>query len=167
MPSHLNGFQAESYSWMGRNKLDMNKKIADPRRREMSWAKRKLGAYKKAQQLKTLCDLEAAYVIFIKPGKRWEYSSTGLPFQPPAGRPYPDDLRGPEDLERQRRKWNCSDAGRATFSPVALCHLGLTIPPLSILPNLRRLPFNDDLIARLTNEYNGCLRALCFSSGHL
>lgn len=149
---------------MGRNKIDTNKMIEDPKRRKMCWYKRCGGVCKKAEELKVLCGWDAAHVIFIKSGKRWEYSSSGLPFQPTSGQVYPDDLRGPQSLQGRLRKRICSDVKPPSLSSSAESSSSQpSIFPFPTLPRLDLLPFKLDDISRLMNDYNRGLQSSIMS----
>ncbi|TDH72908.1 hypothetical protein CCR75_008305 [Bremia lactucae] len=62
---------------MGRKKIQI-KRIEDDRNRQVTFAKRKNGIFKKAMELSKLCDCEIALVVFDSNEKLYQYSSTGV-----------------------------------------------------------------------------------------
>ncbi|CAI5728184.1 unnamed protein product [Peronospora destructor] len=62
---------------MGRKKIQI-KRIEDDRNRQVTFAKRKNGIFKKAMELSKLCDCEIALIVFDSNEKLYQYSSTGV-----------------------------------------------------------------------------------------
>ncbi|KAI9922101.1 hypothetical protein PsorP6_000522 [Peronosclerospora sorghi] len=62
---------------MGRKKIQI-KRIADDRNRQVTFAKRKNGIFKKAMELSKLCDCEIALIVFDSNAKLYQYASTGV-----------------------------------------------------------------------------------------
>ncbi|KAL3667239.1 hypothetical protein V7S43_007473 [Phytophthora oleae] len=62
---------------MGRKKIQI-KRIEDDRNRQVTFAKRKNGIFKKAMELSKLCDCEIALIVFDSNDKLYQYSSTGV-----------------------------------------------------------------------------------------
>lgn len=60
---------------MGRKKIQI-KRIEDDRNRQVTFAKRKNGIFKKAMELSKLCDCEIALIVFDSNNKLYQYSST-------------------------------------------------------------------------------------------
>ncbi|KAG6586537.1 MADS-box transcription factor [Phytophthora cinnamomi] len=62
---------------MGRKKIQI-KRIEDDRNRQVTFAKRKNGIFKKAMELSKLCDCEIALIVFDSNDKLYQYSSTSV-----------------------------------------------------------------------------------------
>ncbi|KAG7387086.1 myocyte enhancer factor [Phytophthora pseudosyringae] len=62
---------------MGRKKIQI-KRIEDDRNRQVTFAKRKNGIFKKAMELSKLCDCEIALIVFDSNEKLYQYSSTSV-----------------------------------------------------------------------------------------
>ncbi|TMW66156.1 hypothetical protein Poli38472_003921 [Pythium oligandrum] len=62
---------------MGRKKIKIQR-IEDDRNRQVTFAKRKNGIFKKAMELSKLCDCEIALIVFDSNDKLYQYSSTGV-----------------------------------------------------------------------------------------
>ncbi|KAL4161564.1 hypothetical protein PRNP1_002118 [Phytophthora ramorum] len=62
---------------MGRKKIQI-KRIEDDRNRQVTFAKRKNGIFKKAMELSKLCDCEIALIVFDSNNKLYQYSSTSV-----------------------------------------------------------------------------------------
>lgn len=62
---------------MGRKKIQI-KRIEDDRNRQVTFAKRKNGIFKKAMELSKLCDCKIALIVFDSNEKLYQYSSTGV-----------------------------------------------------------------------------------------
>eukprot|EP00965_Chrysotila_dentata_P200213 6179858-Pleurochrysis_carterae.AAC.1 len=60
---------------MGRRKIGIAR-IEDRRRRQTTFAKRKIGLIKKAAELSILCDAEISLIIFSPGGKLFVYASS-------------------------------------------------------------------------------------------
>lgn len=60
---------------MKRGKLQLNQ-IEDKSSRQVTFSKRRNGLMKKARELSTLCDVEAALFIFSSTGKLYDYCSS-------------------------------------------------------------------------------------------
>ncbi|KAI9785797.1 MAG: hypothetical protein M1816_008244 [Peltula sp. TS41687] len=140
---------------MGRRKIPI-RRIDDDRSRRNAWAKRKLGAYRKAHQLKILCGLKAAHVIFIDAaGARWEYSSTERPFESTTAGP-PKELRGPTDLERNGVRTEQRDGMIKKPSPPsgAYSHPQVMTPsPTATVQDLRLPTIDASLLIKLLDLY--------------
>ncbi|KAI3465648.1 hypothetical protein Pfo_022311 [Paulownia fortunei] len=96
---------------MGRKKLAM-RRIENPTSRQVTYAKRKDGIVKKANELSVLCDTDVALIMFSPSGRLTSFASNGrvedifLRFVD-----RPDELRGgpinnEEDLEEKLDKLN-------------------------------------------------------------
>ncbi|KDO34375.1 hypothetical protein SPRG_01511 [Saprolegnia parasitica CBS 223.65] len=62
---------------MGRKKIKIQR-IDDDRNRQVTFAKRKTGIFKKAMELSKLCDCEIALIVFDSNDKLYQYSSTSV-----------------------------------------------------------------------------------------
>lgn len=62
---------------MGRKKIKIQR-IDDDRNRQVTFAKRKNGIFKKAMELSKLCDCEIALIVFDSNDKLYQYSSTSI-----------------------------------------------------------------------------------------
>lgn len=62
---------------MVRQKIEI-KKIDSLSARQVTFAKRRRGLFKKAQELSTLCDVELGLIVFSATGKLSEYSSSSM-----------------------------------------------------------------------------------------
>lgn len=62
---------------MGRKKIKIQR-IEDDRNRQVTFAKRKNGIFKKAMELSKLCDCEIALIVFDSNDKLYQYSSTSV-----------------------------------------------------------------------------------------
>ena len=62
---------------MGRKKIQI-KRIEDDRNRQVTFAKRKNGLFKKAMELSKLCDCQIALIVFDSNDKLYQYSSMGV-----------------------------------------------------------------------------------------
>ncbi|CAI5733292.1 unnamed protein product [Hyaloperonospora brassicae] len=62
---------------MGRKKIQI-KRIEDDRNRQVTFAKRKNGLFKKAMELSKLCDCQIALIVFDSNNKLYQYSSMGV-----------------------------------------------------------------------------------------
>ncbi|XP_012837511.1 PREDICTED: MADS-box transcription factor 23-like [Erythranthe guttata] len=78
---------------MGRKKLPM-RRIENPTSRQATYAKRKDGIFKKANELSILCDTDVALIMFSPTGRLTSFSSTGRP------------INNEEDLEDKLDKLN-------------------------------------------------------------
>ncbi|CAN6250122.1 unnamed protein product [Urochloa humidicola] len=59
---------------MGRGKVEL-KKIENPTNRQVTFSKRRMGLFKKANELAILCDAQIGVIIFSGSGRMYEYSS--------------------------------------------------------------------------------------------
>ncbi|PWZ14341.1 MADS-box transcription factor 31 [Zea mays] len=59
---------------MGRGKVEL-KKIENPTNRQVTFSKRRMGLFKKANELAILCDAQIRVIIFSGSGRMYEYSS--------------------------------------------------------------------------------------------
>ncbi|WVZ87094.1 hypothetical protein U9M48_033786 [Paspalum notatum var. saurae] len=59
---------------MGRGKVEL-KKIENPTNRQVTFSKRRMGLFKKANELAILCDAQIGVIIFSGTGRMYEYSS--------------------------------------------------------------------------------------------
>ena len=59
---------------MGRGKVEL-KKIENPTNRQVTFSKRRMGMFKKANELAILCDAQIGVIIFSGSGRMYEYSS--------------------------------------------------------------------------------------------
>ncbi|XP_066343807.1 MADS-box transcription factor 31-like isoform X2 [Miscanthus floridulus] len=59
---------------MGRGKVEL-KKIENPTNRQVTFFKRRMGLFKKANELAILCDAQIGVIIFSGSGRMYEYSS--------------------------------------------------------------------------------------------
>ncbi|KAL8038034.1 hypothetical protein ABFX02_11G077100 [Erythranthe guttata] len=80
---------------MGRKKLPM-RRIENPTSRQATYAKRKDGIFKKANELSILCDTDVALIMFSPTGRLTSFSSTGSRVEDIFLRfvDRPDELRG-------------------------------------------------------------------------
>lgn len=62
---------------MGRKKIKIQR-IEDDRNRQVTFAKRKNGIFKKAMELSKLCDCQIALIVFDSNNKLYQYSSTSV-----------------------------------------------------------------------------------------
>ncbi|KAL8154984.1 MADS-box transcription factor 23-like [Apium graveolens] len=62
---------------MGRGKLEIEK-MENVSRRQVTFAKRRVGLFKKARELSVLCDAEIAMVIFSCTGKLFQFTSSSM-----------------------------------------------------------------------------------------
>ncbi|XP_004309241.1 PREDICTED: MADS-box transcription factor 6-like [Fragaria vesca subsp. vesca] len=60
---------------MGRGKVVM-KRIENKANRQVTFSKRRLGLFKKAQELSVLCDAQVALIVFCSCGKLFDFAST-------------------------------------------------------------------------------------------
>jgi hypothetical protein len=60
---------------MTRKRIEI-KKIDNTMARQVTFAKRRKGLFKKALELSTLCDAEIALIVFSSTGKLFEYASS-------------------------------------------------------------------------------------------
>ncbi|PVH35840.1 hypothetical protein PAHAL_7G290300 [Panicum hallii] len=60
---------------MGRGKVEL-KKIENPTNRQVTFSKRRMGLFKKANELAILCDAQIGVIIFSGSGRMYEYSSS-------------------------------------------------------------------------------------------
>ncbi|KAL6123292.1 hypothetical protein ACLB2K_075814 [Fragaria x ananassa] len=60
---------------MGRGKVVM-KRIENKINRQVTFSKRRLGLFKKAQELSVLCDAQVALIVFSSRGKLFDFAST-------------------------------------------------------------------------------------------
>ncbi|GMQ10993.1 hypothetical protein CsSME_00053784 [Camellia sinensis var. sinensis] len=59
---------------MGRGRVDL-KRIENKINRQVTFAKRRNGLFKKAYELSVLCDAEVALIVFSNRGKLYEFCS--------------------------------------------------------------------------------------------
>ncbi|CAL5025463.1 unnamed protein product [Urochloa decumbens] len=59
---------------MGRGRVEL-KKIESPTNRQVTFSKRRMGLFKKANELAILCDAQIGVIIFSGSGRMYEYSS--------------------------------------------------------------------------------------------
>ncbi|CAN6240874.1 unnamed protein product [Urochloa humidicola] len=59
---------------MGRGKVEL-KKIENPTNRQVTFSKRRMGLFKKTNELAILCDAQIGVIIFSGSGRMYEYSS--------------------------------------------------------------------------------------------
>ncbi|XP_012830478.1 PREDICTED: MADS-box protein SOC1-like isoform X1 [Erythranthe guttata] len=80
---------------MGRKKLAM-RRIENPTSRQVTYAKRKDGIVKKANELSVLCDTDVALIMFSPTGRLTSFASTGSRVEDIFLRfvDRPDELRG-------------------------------------------------------------------------
>ncbi|KAJ0396655.1 hypothetical protein P43SY_003004 [Pythium insidiosum] len=62
---------------MGRKKIKIQR-IEDDRNRQVTFAKRKNGIFKKAMELSKLCDCEIALIVFDSNDKLYQYASNSV-----------------------------------------------------------------------------------------
>ncbi|XP_062177359.1 MADS-box protein SVP-like [Alnus glutinosa] len=62
---------------MTRKRIEI-KKIDNTMARQVTFAKRRKGLFKKALELSTLCDAEIALIVFSSTGKLFEYASSSM-----------------------------------------------------------------------------------------
>lgn len=62
---------------MGRGKIDI-RRIESSSSRKVTFAKRRVGLVKKAQELSILCDAEVGLIVFSPAGKLFEFASTSM-----------------------------------------------------------------------------------------
>ncbi|KAI3448850.1 hypothetical protein Pfo_005515 [Paulownia fortunei] len=62
---------------MGRGKIEI-KKIENANSRQVTFSKRRMGLFKKANELAVLCDADVAVIIFSNTGKLFEFASSSM-----------------------------------------------------------------------------------------
>ncbi|GMQ10994.1 hypothetical protein CsSME_00053784 [Camellia sinensis var. sinensis] len=65
---------------MGRGRVDL-KRIENKINRQVTFAKRRNGLFKKAYELSVLCDAEVALIVFSNRGKLYEFCSGSRCFE--------------------------------------------------------------------------------------
>ncbi|KAI5076015.1 hypothetical protein GOP47_0008080 [Adiantum capillus-veneris] len=63
---------------MGRGKIEI-RRIENSSSRQVTFAKRRTGLVKKAQELSILCDADVGLIIFSSSGKLFEFTSSSMP----------------------------------------------------------------------------------------
>jgi hypothetical protein len=75
--STAGGLAATKPAKMGRKKIKIEK-ISQPKNRQVTFNKRKVGLMKKAMELSILCDCDIALVVFSSDSKLFQYSSMNI-----------------------------------------------------------------------------------------
>jgi len=132
---------------MGRRKLPI-KRIADEKKRQTTFAKRKIGLIKKAMELSILCDCDVAVLVSDRTGDLVQYASTDINklWQRFMSASQPFKVLDNSNYQELCKKENEVNANHEKDSPPST--LPYALFPLRPLPSISGFPSLEELMAR-------------------